>query len=141
MRATFVGFFLSIGLFVAGCNSEPTTVDMSKLPPPVNTVLQPKDSNSSQQAASDALGRIGATAVPDLSDALSDPSPIVRLQSCRALAYMGAQAKDAVPALIRALNDSEQGVREAAAAALGQIGQPATPAIPELMKMLRGQKQ
>jgi HEAT repeat protein len=141
MRATFAGFFLLIGLFVVGCNGEPSTVDVSKLPPPVNAVLQSKDSNSSQRAASDALGRIGSPAVPALTESLSDPSPIVRLQTCRALAYMGVQAKDAVPALTQALNDSEQGVREAAAAALGQVGIPATPAIPELMKMLRGQKQ
>ena len=112
MRATIAGFLLLVGLFIVGCNGEPSTIDVSKLPPPVNAVLQPKDSNSSQQAASNALGRIGEPAVPALAEALSDPSPIVRLQSCRVLAYMGIQAKDAVPALTQALNDSEQGVRE-----------------------------
>jgi HEAT repeat protein len=63
---------------------------------------------------------------------------VVRLQSCRALAYMGAQGKDAVPALIRTLNDPIIAVRDAAADALGQIGLPAAPAVPALMQMLRG---
>src|SRR5262249_14876800 len=121
-----------------GCNGGPSSMDTSKLPQPVNATLQPASADSSQIAAADALGRIGQTAVPSLSDSLADPDPMVRLQSCRALAYMGAQAKDAVPALIRSLNDSEIAIREGAADALGQIGQPATPAIPALMQMLRG---
>ncbi|HEY2826754.1 MAG TPA: HEAT repeat domain-containing protein [Pirellulales bacterium] len=137
MRASFPVIFAFSTLAIAGCNSEPT-MDTSKLGQPVNVVLQPTSADSSQLAAADALGRIGQSAVPALSDSLTDPDPMVRLQSCRALAYMGAQAKDAVPALIRALNDSEQAVREGAAAALGQIGQPAGPAVPELMQMLRG---
>jgi hypothetical protein len=139
MRLKIIPLLLLGSAVLAGCNSEPST-DTSKLPQPVNVVLQTSAADNSQTAAADALGRIGQPAVPSLSDALSDPDPVVRLQSCRALAYMGAQAKDAVPALIQALNDSEGGVREAAADALGQIGQPAAPAVPPLMQMLRGPK-
>jgi hypothetical protein len=124
-------------LLLAGCNNE-TTIDTSHLPPPVNVVLQPNMSSTSQIAAADALGRIGMPAVAPLAGAVSDPDANVRLQSCRALAYMGAQAKDAVPALTQALNDPEQAVREDAAAALGQIGQAAAPAVPALMQMLHG---
>jgi HEAT repeat protein len=139
MRSKIIAFLLLSSEVLAGCNSEPST-DTAKLPQPVNVVLQTNAADNSQTAAADALGRIGEPAVPALSDALRDPDPIMRLQSCRALAYMGAQAKDAVPALIQALNDSEGGVREAAADALGQIGQPAAPAVPPLMQMLRGPK-
>ncbi|HTQ38578.1 MAG TPA: HEAT repeat domain-containing protein [Pirellulales bacterium] len=124
-------------LICVGCNSEPST-DTSKLPQPVNVTVQPTDGQPAQIAAADALGRIGQPAAQALSESLADADPIVRLQSCRALAYMGAQAKDAVPALVRALSDPEQAVREEAAAALGQVGQPAAPAVPALMQMLRG---
>jgi HEAT repeat protein len=138
MNRNCTGGLLIAMLLLAGCNNE-TTIDTSNLPQPVNVVLQPTSSGSTlQTAAADALGRIGFPAVPQLSASVSDPDPIVRLQSCRALAYMGAQAKDAVPALVQALNDPEQAVREAAAAALGQVGQAAAPAVPALMQMLHG---
>ncbi len=132
LMTTFCGLCL-----LAGCNAEPS-MDTSKLPPAVNMTVQTTDGHPAQIAAADALGRIGEPAVAALSESLSDADPIVRLQSCRALAYMGMQAKDAVPALIRALNDPEQGVREGAAEALGQVGMPAAPAVPALMQMLRG---
>jgi HEAT repeat protein len=132
-----VGILMFAALAIAGCNGEPS-METSKLQQPVNVLLQPTAGDSSQIAAADALGRIGQPAVAALSDSLTDADPMVRLQSCRALAYMGAQAKDAVPALIRSLNDSNEAVREGAAAALGQIGQPASPAVPALMQMLRG---
>jgi hypothetical protein len=135
-----VGILMFAALSVAGCNSEPS-MDKSKLPQPVNVVLPSTAGDSTQIAAADALGRIGQPAVAALSESLADADPIVRLQSCRALAYMGAQAKDAVPALIRTLNDPEVVVREEAADALGQIGQQATPAVPALMQMLHWQKQ
>jgi HEAT repeat protein len=138
MSKTTIWFLTLGGLCVlAGCNSEPS-MDTTKLPPAVNMTVQTTDAHPAQTAAANALGQIGEPAVPALSESLSDADPIVRLQSCRALAYMGIQAKDAVPALIRALSDPEQGVREAAAAALGQVGTPAAPAVPALMQMLHG---
>ncbi|HZZ29108.1 MAG TPA: HEAT repeat domain-containing protein [Pirellulales bacterium] len=132
-----VSILIACGILAfAGCNNEPS-MDNSKLPLAVNVTVQPTDAHPPQVAAADALGRIGEPAVAALSDALTDGNPIVRLQSCRALAYMGIQAKDAVPALIRTLNDPEEGVREAAAEALGQVGLPAAPAVPTLIQMLR----
>jgi hypothetical protein len=130
--------FAVVGLLaVAGCNAQPS-MDTSKLPQAVNVTVEPTDGHPGQIAAADALGRIGQPAVIMLSQSLSDPDPIVRLQSCRALAYMGAQAKDAVQPLTLALNDPEEAVREGAAAALGQIGAAAAPAVPALMQMMRG---
>ncbi len=137
MLPKYPGLLALAAILIAGCNSQ-TSTDRAKLPQPVNVVLQPTAGDSSQIAAADALGRIGQPAVPALSDSLADTDPFVRLQACRALAYMGAQAKDAVPALTHTLNDSETAVREAAAEALGQIGLPSTPAVPALMQMLRG---
>jgi HEAT repeat protein len=137
MQAKYLGLLTLAAFLIAGCNSEPS-MDFAKLPQPVNLVLQPTAGNSTQIAAADALGRIGQPAVPALAESLADPDPFIRLQSCNALAYMGAQAKDAVAALIRALNDPETAVREAAAGALGQIGAPANPAVPALIQMLHG---
>jgi HEAT repeat protein len=126
------------GMFICcGCNREPST-DTAKLPEPVNLVEESTETPPGQVAAANALGRIGQPAATALAESLSDADPVVRLQSCRALAYMGAQGKDAVPALIRTLNDPIIAVRDAAADALGQIGLPAAPAVPALMQMLRG---
>jgi HEAT repeat protein len=136
MRVKMIGGFMLGILLLAGCNSEPST-DTAKLPPPVNASLPPTAGDPAQLAAANALGRIGQPAVGALSESLKDADPVVRLQTCRALAYMGAQAKDAVSALIQTLNDPEQTVREGAAAALGQIGEAAAPAVPALMQMLR----
>jgi hypothetical protein len=128
-------------LLLASCNGGEIPVDTAKLEAPVNMdSISVVRQDPQQAAASDALGRIGVPAVPDLSLALSDPDPAVRMDACRALAYMGAKAKDAVPPLTQTLNDPEQSVRTEAAHALGAIGEPANPAIPELMQMLRGKK-
>jgi hypothetical protein len=123
---------------LAGCNGS-TSIDISKLPAPVNVALPITAGESTQIAAADALGRIGGPAVPALADALTDPNAVVRLQACKALAYMGAKASPAVPELVQRLYDSEEAVRMQAANALGQIGEEARPAVPQLVEMLKGQ--
>ena len=127
-------------LLAAGCNGAPT-MDSGKLSAPVNAAMPSTTGDSGQIAAADALGRIGQPAVAALTSVLSDPDPVVRLQACRALAYMGSQAKDAVPYLTQALGDQNETVREQAAVALGQIGAPAAPAVPVLMLMLRASQK
>ena len=121
---------------VSGCNGGPS-VETAQLQPPVNAAAANISAVGTQVAAAEALGHIGQPAVPALTDALMDSDPAVRLQACRALAYMGAKASSAVPALQRALNDPEVPIREQAAAALGQIGAAAEPAVPSLIQMLR----
>jgi HEAT repeat protein len=128
---------LSTGMLLAAGCSGPPTMDSGKLSTPVNAAMPSTSGDSGQIAASDALGRIGQPAVAALSSVLSDPDPVVRLQACRALAYMGPQAKDAVPYLTQSLGDQNETVRDQAAVALGQIGAPAAPAVPVLMQMLR----
>src|SRR5262249_4514359 len=137
-RSRQFNLFVGIGLlFLSGCNSG-STLDTTNLPPPVNAALPTTAGETTQVAAADALGRIGLPAVDSLAEALSDPSAVVRLQACRALAYMGAKAAPAVPALVQRLYDSEEAVRTQAANALGQIGEGAGPAVPPLMEMLKG---
>ena len=124
-------------VIAAGCNAEPS-MDYVALPKPVN---QPTVSilgkTSPQQLISESLGQIGTPAVPALSQALTDADPIVRIEACRALGFMGAKANDAVPALTLALNDAQEAVQLEAAKALGDIGEAAGPAVPRLMEMLR----
>ena len=85
----------------------------------------------------DALGRIGAAAVPALVEVLADPNPVVRRRAAQALARIGPDARDAVPDLIVTLQDRNEEVRKSAARALGQIGPDARAAIPALMDELK----
>lgn len=89
------------------------------------------------ETAAKALGGIGAAAVPDLAQSLSDPNPLVRRRAADILARIGPEARDAVPALIRALDDRDEEVRKSAARALGEIGPAAKDAVPHLIEALR----
>lgn len=123
-------------LALAGCGSSPV-LDMSNLGPPVNSGMSGIVVENPRDIAGSALGRIGAPAAPALAAALSDPDPAIRIEACRALAYMGPAAKEAVPALVQALSDPDRGIRQQAAIALGEIGPAAAAAVPPLMQMLR----
>ncbi len=89
------------------------------------------------EAAAQALGRIGAAAVEPLTVALRDPDSEVRLQATIALARIGPDAAPAVPLLVQALRDDSTEVRIGAARALGQIGPGASAAVPNLIEALR----
>jgi HEAT repeat protein len=89
-----------------------------------------------QEAAADALGRIGPTAVPALIEGLRSSDPDVRLRACEVLGRMGSGAKDAVPGLMPLLDDPDERIRKAAARTLGRIGPEAAPAVPALMRSL-----
>ncbi len=86
--------------------------------------------------ASEALGAIGPAAVPVLSEALADKEGDVRSQAASGLAKVGPAARDAVSALVRALRDREPTVRQAVANALGRIGPAAKSAVPALLEAL-----
>src|SRR5215470_16798724 len=103
MRRRIQGLLIAVALVAwTGCNNGPTT-DMSALPPPVNASVAISSADPSQVAAASALGHIGAGAVPSLIEALSDNQAAVRAHACRALAYMGSNAKEAVGKLTLAL--------------------------------------
>jgi hypothetical protein len=98
--------------------------------------IKPFPAWSEQEAAADALGRIGAAAVPALIDALHDPDPAVRIKATAVLGRMGSDAKDAVPHLVKLLDDPDESVRKAATRTLGRIGPPADQAVPALVRTL-----
>jgi HEAT repeat protein len=126
-------------IFLAGCSGR-SPAESESGTVAVNAQTVAVEIQGSQDAASDALGRIGAAAVPALVKALEDPNPGVKIEACRALAYMGSQGKEAVGALTRVLTDREENVRQEAARALGRIGEPYQPAIEALIEMMRGKK-
>src|SRR5262249_47935892 len=85
-----------------------------------------------QWRASDALVRIGASAVAALAAALKDPRYDVRFFATVSLMKIGPPAVEAVPALVAALEEPEEkrlgmNVAAFAAQALGNIGAPAVP--------------
>ena len=98
--------------------------------------MRPFDEWSEQQAAAEALSRIGPPAVPMLVQALQHSDPEVRLQAVRVLIRMGPDAKEAVPALVPLLDDPDERIRKAAARSLGRIGPEAGDAVPALMRSL-----
>jgi len=82
------------------------------------------------------FGSDGASAVPELIAALSDPSPEIRSSAAAALAQVGPKAASAVPALAKSLSDSSPHVRDIAAIALRSMGPSALGALPALVRAL-----
>lgn len=103
---------------------------------PAEYSLKPLEKWTEQEAAADALGRIGQPAVPQLIAALRSSDPEHRLQATQVLARMGSDAKEAVPDLIRLLDDPDERIRKAATRTLGRIGPSASEAVPALMERL-----
>jgi HEAT repeat protein len=100
------------------------------------TPLKPFEQWTEQDAATDALGRIGPAAIPSLLETLKSPNAAVRLKSIEVLGRMGPGAEPAVPELIRLLEDADPDVRKSAARTLGRIGPAAEAAVPALMRTL-----
>jgi hypothetical protein len=98
--------------------------------------LKPFEQWTEQDAATDALGRIGPAAIPALVESLRGADPVVREKALDVLARMGPDAQAAVPELIRLLDDPNPEVRKMAARTLGRIGPAAEAAIPALMRNL-----
>jgi hypothetical protein len=115
---------------------EPVAPAVFEQPVPEPEPIKPLAAWTEQEAAAEALGRIGAAAVPALVQTLQDPDPAVRLTAVEVLGRMGADARDAVPHLVRLLDDPNLAVRKAAARTLGRIGPAAHEAVPALMKSL-----
>jgi len=98
--------------------------------------IKPYAQWTEQEAAADALGRIGPAAVPALIEALRSPAAPARQKAAEVLGRMGTDAKEATPELIRLLDDPDEEVRKAATRTLGRIGPPASDAVPALMRSL-----
>jgi HEAT repeat protein len=80
------------------------------------------------------MTRLGAAAVPALTQSAWDENPGVRAAAIYLLGRIGWDARPAAPALIHALGDQEKLLRRFAADALGDVD--AWSAIPKLVKLL-----
>lgn len=87
--------------------------------------------------ACEALGRIGAPAVPALMKQLRDQDVDIRKHAVWALWRMGPQAKAAVAVLAEVSRDDNNDLRAFAVAALGKIGPAAGGAVPALIERLQ----
>jgi hypothetical protein len=144
---------------IAGCGGSPTPTKTVEVPAepapqfisatgktprpiydynvaPAQYSLKPLEHWTEQEAAAEALGRIGPAALPQLIELLRSPQADVRLLAAQVIARMGSDAKDAVPALIPLLKDPDERVRKAATRTLGRIGPDASAAVPELLQAL-----
>lgn len=120
-------------------SAQPTVARRVVVEPNVVTQeyqLRPFEEWSEQEAAAEALGRIGPPAVPQLIEALHSDDAETRLVAAQTLARMGTDARDAVPNLIPLLEDPDERIRKAAMRALGRVGPAASDAVPALMKSL-----
>ena len=104
------------------------------LVPRLVTILREDPNWGPRGEAALALSKMGAAAepaIPALTDALNDSSPMVRMNAALALNSLGERAAPAVPALIQAVQDRRNltslprfhhNIREMAAIALGKAG-------------------
>jgi HEAT repeat protein len=117
--------------------AAPGTGRVEKVRPPIvpqSPRITPLEERGLPETAADALARIGAPAVPQVTAMLGDPNPVLRARAARILAQIGDGGKAAVPALVARLNDEDEEVRKAAAHALGQMGPAAADAVPALLR-------
>ena len=97
--------------------------------------LEDADSDVRWQA-SQALSRLGASAVPEMIASLSHRNPEVRRSLIHALGRVGIEARSAVAPLLIALHDVNADVRSAAADCLGRFGVVSRTMVQELMQSL-----
>ena len=103
-------------------------------------ILKPYEQWTEQEAAADALGRIGAPAIPYLQQVLRTGDAAAKKQAAEVLARMGSDAKPAVNELVALLDDPDPEVRKVAVRTLGRIGPEASAAVPALMQSLSHQQ-
>src|SRR5262245_20690030 len=84
--------------------------------------------------ALEALGKVGAVALPILLDTLKSEEIGERTRAAEALGKIGAAAASAIPDLGAALNDADMDVCARAAEALGRIGPASVPTLIEALK-------
>jgi len=91
---------------------------------PVLVIAQGDPWPPTQVEASEALTKLGESAVPDLISGLSNPETKVRYHSAVVLGRIGPEAIEAGPSLVLVLDDRVPDVRAAAVVALEKIGFP-----------------
>jgi HEAT repeat protein len=90
-----------------------------------------------RELAAAALSEFGAEAqiaLPELIQATTDESPIVRRRAIRAIGFIGPiAADDALPAVIAASEDPDEGVTLQAVATMGEFGPLAITGVPAML--------
>lgn len=88
-------------------------------------------------AALSEFGPEGQAALPELIQACSDESAVVRRRAIRAIGYIGPVAsEDALPTLLAATEDEDDGVALQAIATLGELAAGAAAAVPALVSAI-----
>ena len=127
-RFTFYALFMVLG-FSNRLLADDATDKLIK-------VLHGEYAHGDSVEASLALAKMGARAVPALTEALIDTNVRVRALSARALERIGPDAKAAVPSLALLVNGTASDAI-AAMDALAAIGPDSQAAIPNLEKVLK----
>lgn len=103
----------------------------------VPTLLKLLEQEGPRASAARTLEGIGGEAVPQLVDALDHDDAAVRLQLCKSLAAIGADARSAVDPVIKLLeNEPDLSVRRQALLTLGRIGGSLRTALATLQKAM-----
>jgi HEAT repeat protein len=116
---------LCLGLFLAGCQGEPSYEGQSL------SAWQQQlkaDNYMARARACRALGSIGAPAkdsVPELIHCLDDAQYMVRLEAIQALGYLGDAARPALPRLLEITRDPNPELGHAARLAIKHIDETA----------------
>jgi hypothetical protein len=113
-----------------GCgSSEPESVDVDSgstdvadIPKHIEDFKDESQDGMVQARAMYALVKIGAPAVPQLTEALESDDLNVRLMALNTLGLIGQEAKDAIPAIKKTLDDPDADVQNRAKDALDKIG-------------------
>ena len=95
-----------------------------------------KGSGTLRTKAVEALGKIGAKALPAILPLLKSEQATARREAAAFVEKFAAEAKCAVPQLVAALEDSDAYVRKSAATALVAAGHDALGALPDLIKLI-----
>jgi len=128
--------FVAIGLCIVFCFSAAAAESPSREFQKLEKQLIDRDPKVRASAAWD-LGQIGAVeSVPALTQALEDPSEVVRANAAASLWKLGDASKPAIPALRKTLNDSYAPAVGNAAGALKKLGRPMAELIPAYQRLL-----
>jgi len=122
-----------------GEKAAPAVVTLGKL---LRTAENPLTRESAAYALRET-GKAGRASLPDLIEALSDPSSITGSMATMAIGQMGDAGASAVPAMIEHLRapGEEFRVKRTIIRALGKIGPPAASAIPALEEIAKQESQ
>lgn len=87
----------------------------------VKISLLPESTQEEKDIAFKALARFGSSAVPVLTEALTNHDPDIRYVAAQSLGEIGSSAKSAISQLVKTLADEDGNVRKTAMLALKQI--------------------